>query len=57
MNLNPPGEHELLIFWVGLVAVVALARLLGLLARKVGQPPVIGELVPARSDGVTLVVR
>lgn len=44
MNLNPPGEHELLIFWVGLVAVVALARLLGLLARKVGQPPVIGEL-------------
>jgi Kef-type K+ transport system membrane component KefB/nucleotide-binding universal stress UspA family protein len=44
MNLNPPGEHELLIFWVGLVLVVALARLLGLLARKVGQPAVIGEL-------------
>ena len=44
MNLNPPGEHELLIFWVGLVVVVALARGLGLLARKVGQPAVIGEL-------------
>jgi Kef-type K+ transport system membrane component KefB/nucleotide-binding universal stress UspA family protein len=44
MNLNPPGEHELLIFWVGLVTVVALARLFGLLARKVGQPAVIGEL-------------
>lgn len=44
MNLNPPGEHELLIFWVGLVLVVALARGLGLLARKVGQPAVIGEL-------------
>jgi Kef-type K+ transport system membrane component KefB/nucleotide-binding universal stress UspA family protein len=44
MNLNPPGEHELLVFWVGLVVVVALARGLGLLARKVGQPAVIGEL-------------
>lgn len=44
MNLNPPGEHELLIFWVGLVVVVALARGLGLLARKIGQPAVIGEL-------------
>ncbi len=44
MNLSPPGEHELLIFWVGLVVVVALARGLGLLARKVGQPAVIGEL-------------
>ncbi|HAS10206.1 MAG TPA: sodium:proton antiporter, partial [Acidimicrobiaceae bacterium] len=44
MNLNPPGEHELLIFWVGLVVVVALARGLGLVARKVGQPAVIGEL-------------
>lgn len=44
MNLNPPGEHELLVFWVGLVVIVALARLLGALARRVGQPAVIGEL-------------
>lgn len=44
MNLHPPEEHELLVFWVGLVVVVVLARVLGLLARKVGQPAVIGEL-------------
>ncbi|MFP5320307.1 MAG: cation:proton antiporter [Acidimicrobiia bacterium] len=44
MNLHPPEEHELLVFWVGLVVVVALARGLGALARKIGQPAVIGEL-------------
>ena len=44
MNLHPPEEHELLVFWVGLVVIVALARALGALARKVGQPAVIGEL-------------
>lgn len=44
MNLHPPEEHALLVFWVALVVVVALARLLGLAARKVGQPAVIGEL-------------
>jgi Kef-type K+ transport system membrane component KefB len=44
MNLHPPEEHELLVFWVGLVVIVALARALGGLARKVGQPAVIGEL-------------
>lgn len=44
MNLHPPEEHELLVFWVAIVVVVGLARGLGALARKVGQPAVIGEL-------------
>ncbi|MGK2929381.1 MAG: cation:proton antiporter, partial [Acidimicrobiales bacterium] len=44
MNLHPPEEHQLLVFWVGLVLIVALARGLGILAKRVGQPAVIGEL-------------
>ncbi|HEU5084144.1 MAG TPA: cation:proton antiporter [Acidimicrobiales bacterium] len=44
MNLHPPEEHELLVFWVGIVVVVALARGFGALARRLGQPAVIGEL-------------
>lgn len=39
---------------VDLVVVVVLARLLGLLARKVGQPPVIGEIVGGILLGPTL---
>lgn len=44
MNLNPPGEHELLVFWVSLLVLVLSARLLGRLAVRVGQPAVVGEL-------------
>lgn len=44
MNLSPPTEHQLLVFWVGLFVIVLLARILGSLARRVGQPAVIGEL-------------
>ncbi len=44
MNLHPPEEHQLLVFWVGLVLIVVLARGLGILAKRVGQPAVIGEL-------------
>lgn len=44
MNLVSPSEHQLLVFWVSIVLLVAVARLLGLLARRVGQPAVIGEL-------------
>lgn len=44
MNLNPPTEHQLLIFWVGLLVILVTARLLGYLMQRIGQPAVIGEL-------------
>lgn len=44
MNINPPTEHQLLIFWVALFALLLTARLFGMVARRVGQPAVIGEL-------------
>lgn len=44
MNLNPPTEHQLLVFWVALLVIVVAARLLGLVAQRVGQPAVVGEL-------------
>ena len=29
MSLNPPTEHQLLVFWVGLLVILVAARLLG----------------------------
>ncbi|HEV7731483.1 MAG TPA: cation:proton antiporter [Candidatus Binatia bacterium] len=37
-------EHQLLVFWVQLLVLVMVARGLGGLARRLGQPSVIGEL-------------
>jgi len=37
-------EHQLLLFWVQLFVLLVAARSLGALARRLGQPPVIGEL-------------
>lgn len=42
--LTPVGEHELLLFWVQLAVLLGVARLLGGLMRRFGQPAVIGEL-------------
>ncbi len=42
--LIPIEEHALLIFWVQLLVLVALARALGALMRRIGLPSVIGEL-------------
>ncbi len=39
-----PSEHQLLIFWLELLALLAVARALGGLLRRIGQPAVIGEL-------------
>ncbi len=39
-----PSEHQLLIFWLELLALLAVARALGALMRRIGQPAVIGEL-------------
>jgi Kef-type K+ transport system membrane component KefB len=37
-------EHQILIFWVQLLVLLAAARGLGELMRRIGQPPVLGEL-------------
>jgi Kef-type K+ transport system membrane component KefB len=39
-----PTEHQLLVFWCQILALVLAARVLGGLARGFGQPAVIGEL-------------
>ncbi len=48
--LTPVGEHELLLFWIQLVLLLATARGLGSLAQRFNQPRVVGEL----SAGVIL---
>ena len=44
MRIVPLQEHELLVFWVELVTLVGVAKALGALMRRIGQPAVIGEL-------------
>jgi len=39
-----PSEHQLLLFWCQLLALLAAARALGGLMRRFGQPAVLGEL-------------
>ena len=43
MSLNP-DQHQLLVFWVGLLVILVAARLLGAVMQRIGQPAVIGEL-------------
>ncbi len=38
------SEHQLLLFWTQLFALLVVARALGSLARRFGQPAVVGEL-------------
>lgn len=45
MELNPPSEHQLLVFWVGLLVILIAARGLGAVMRRIGQPAVVGELL------------
>ena len=44
MRFQALTEHQLLVFWVQLFVVVLVARGLGAVARRAGQPAVIGEL-------------
>lgn len=44
MRFQALTEHQLIVFWVQLFVLVAVARGLGGLARRAGQPAVIGEL-------------
>ncbi len=39
-----PSEHQLLLFWCQLLALVLTARVLGAGMRRLGQPAVVGEL-------------
>ena len=54
MNLNPPTEHQLLVFWVGLLVILAAARLCGALMQRIGQPAVVGELAAGLILGPSL---
>lgn len=47
-------EHQLLVFWTQLFVVLAAARLLGALARRLGQPAVLGELLAGVALGPSL---
>lgn len=42
--LSSLSEHQLLVFWIQLFALVTVARVLGALLRRFGQPAVVGEL-------------
>ncbi|CAN5216247.1 cation:proton antiporter [soil metagenome] len=44
MNLVAPSEHQLLVFWTQLLVLLVVARLLGQLMRRIGQPAVVGQL-------------
>ena len=45
MRLPSLNEHDLLMMWVQLLVIVAVARALGTAMRRIGQPPVVGELL------------
>ncbi len=45
MRLPSLTEHDLLLMWVQLLVIVAVARVLGTAMRRLGQPPVVGELL------------
>jgi Kef-type K+ transport system membrane component KefB len=52
--LPPLDEHSLFVFWCQLLIVLGLARAGGYLARRVGMPRVIGELLAGVALGPSL---
>ncbi|HEX4979397.1 MAG TPA: cation:proton antiporter [Acidimicrobiales bacterium] len=44
MKIVPVDEHQMLVFWVQVFVLVAVARLLGAAMKRAGQPAVVGEL-------------
>jgi len=48
------SEHQLLLFWLQLLALLLVARALGALARRFGQPSVVGELAAGLVLGPSL---
>lgn len=57
MRLPSLDQHALLVMWVQLVVVVAVARLLGAAMRRIGQPPVVGELLAGVVLGPSVLAR
>ena len=57
MNLTSLSEHELLVFWVQMLVILLVARVLGLLAKRIGQPTVVGELAAGLILGPSLLGR
>jgi Kef-type K+ transport system membrane component KefB/nucleotide-binding universal stress UspA family protein len=45
VELPALSNHQLVVLWVELAALLAVARVLGNLARRLGQPAVVGELL------------
>ncbi|MDH3300251.1 MAG: cation:proton antiporter [Acidimicrobiia bacterium] len=54
LAIAPPGEHEVLVFLVQLSILLGLARFAGSLARRIGQPAVVGELAAGIAAGPSL---
>lgn len=44
VSLSPPDDHQLLVFFTSVLLIIVVARVLGSLMRRIGQPAVIGEL-------------
>ncbi len=57
MNLNPPTESQLLVFWVSLLVILVTARLFGYLMQRIGQPAVVGELAAGLVLGPSILGR
>jgi len=57
VNLNPPTEHQLLVFWVGLLVILVAARVFGALMQRIGQPAVVGELAAGLIIGPSVLGR
>ena len=54
VEIIPLDEHHLLIFWVQFVVLVLVARLLGAVMNRIGQPAVVGELAAGLVLGPTV---
>ena len=44
MNLEPPSEQHVLVFFAAILVLLVVARVLGSLMQRIGQPAVVGEL-------------
>lgn len=54
LRLAPVTSHEQAVFWVQLASLLLLALLLGALANRIGQPPVVGQLLAGIVLGPTV---
>lgn len=57
VNLEPPSEHQVLVFFAAFALILVVARALGAVARRFGQPAVIGELSAGLVLGPSLLGR